>query len=274
MKPDTFIPANIEFPGAFTVTPNGANTVFTLQAANALTPGQTQNVRLKPGLADAAGNPWQDSGGAAVPPEGKLIAFTTASLAATTPAPNTRVVPGQTITARADFQSGLGADQIAFQTLLGNEVTQAVDPAASTTASGAITISLAAAANESLLIIARKSGRPAFTLPAIPLEVRPRAADDDGDGISNGQEADAGLDPFRDDRQDDNDGDGRNNAQETLAGTDPSDPDSDDDGLNDGGEFTAGTNPLLADTDSDGLKDGAEAPLGATRSLLIPMEIH
>ncbi len=63
----------------------------------------------------------------------------------------------------------------------------------------------------------------------------------------------------------DNDGDGLSNADEAVAGTDPDDADSDNDGLSDfdelGGDTTldAGeTNPLDADSDDDGLNDGDE----------------
>jgi hypothetical protein len=263
MKPETFIPVNLEFPGGFAVIPNSANTVFTLRATSALPPGALQSLRLKPGLTDAAGNLWQDAGGAPVDPAGKLVTFTTATFAGTAPLADTKVVPGQTLAARADFQAGLGADQIAFTTLAA-EAVQNVNPATSTTAGAVLTIPLTAVNPETLFIIARKTGRPSFTLPGIPLDVRPRTGDDDGDGISNGQEADLGLDPFFDDRTLDPDNDGRNNAQEILAGTNPNDADSDDDGLNDGGEFTAGSNPLVADSDGDGLKDGPETALGTS----------
>lgn len=61
----------------------------------------------------------------------------------------------------------------------------------------------------------------------------------------------------------DNDGDGLTNAQEREAGTDPNDPDSDDDGLDDREEVRIyGTDPRRVDTDYDGLSDGAEVELG------------
>ncbi len=257
MKADTFIAANIGFPDVFSITPGAANTVFTLRAASALTPGQVQSIRLMPGLTDVAGNPWQDSGGAAVDPAGKLVTFTTAAFAAAAPVANTRIIPGQTLAARAEFEAGLGADQIAFS-VLGLEVIQNVNPSSSSSASGSLTIPLSAANPATLFTIARRSGRPSLVLPGTPLEVRPRDADDDGDGISNGREIDLGLDPFRDDRLDDNDNDGVNNADEVLAGTDPNNPDSDGDGLTDGQERTLGTNPLLADTDGDGISDAVD----------------
>ncbi len=74
----------------------------------------------------------------------------------------------------------------------------------------------------------------------------------------------------------DDDGDGISDLNEASLGTDPLDTDTDDDGLNDGfedanqnGQVDSGeTNPTLADTDSDNLEDGADAfPLIANRDL-------
>ncbi len=63
----------------------------------------------------------------------------------------------------------------------------------------------------------------------------------------------------------DEDGDGLTDAEELEAGTDPLDTDSDDDGLLDGEEVsTYGSDPLTCDTDSDGLLDGLEAGLTST----------
>ncbi len=57
----------------------------------------------------------------------------------------------------------------------------------------------------------------------------------------------------------DNDGDGLSNAQEATEGTDPENPDTDNDGLNDGQEVNQfGTNPRQQDTDGDTLSDGDE----------------
>lgn len=59
--------------------------------------------------------------------------------------------------------------------------------------------------------------------------------DSDDDGIKDGAEVDAGLDPLDpSDAALDNDKDGFTNAQEIEAGTDMEDADSDDDGVNDG----------------------------------------
>ncbi len=102
--------------------------------------------------------------------------------------------------------------------------------------------------------------------------------DDDGDGLTNAQEAELGTDPAQadtdrdglsdgdevarttDPRNPDTDGDTVIDGAEVQAGTDPLDPDSDDDGLSDGQEVERATNPLNPDTDNDGLRDGDETP--------------
>ena len=80
-------------------------------------------------------------------------------------------------------------------------------------------------------------------------------AGDDEDKVETG---DTGTDPMPTDQQD-NDGDGLTNEEEATLGTDPDDDDTDDDGLSDGDEVnTHETDPLVADTDGDGLSDGNE----------------
>ena len=56
----------------------------------------------------------------------------------------------------------------------------------------------------------------------------------------------------------DEDGDGLTNGQEVEIGTDPLKPDTDGDGLDDGLEVKVGTDPLKTDTDGDGVTDGIE----------------
>jgi thiol-disulfide isomerase/thioredoxin len=80
------------------------------------------------------------------------------------------------------------------------------------------------------------------------------ACDSDGDGLSNGEEKDAGLDPD----SADTDGDGIEDGAEEASGTDPLVADTDGDGLVDGAELSVGTDPLVADSDGDGLTDGRE----------------
>ncbi len=60
----------------------------------------------------------------------------------------------------------------------------------------------------------------------------------------------------------DDDGDGLSNGDEQEIGTDPWNWDSDWDGVGDAQEIADGTDPLNADTDGDGCRDGDEAALG------------
>ncbi|PZR23313.1 MAG: hypothetical protein DI539_03410 [Flavobacterium psychrophilum] len=88
--------------------------------------------------------------------------------------------------------------------------------------------------------------------------------DQDGDGLTNAQEASIGTNPT----VADTDGDGINDGAEVTAGSNPLNPcspnanspvcDQDGDGLTNAQEATAGTNPTVADTDGDGVNDGAE----------------
>lgn len=57
----------------------------------------------------------------------------------------------------------------------------------------------------------------------------------------------------------DNDGDGLTNAQEAVLGTDPNNVDSDGDGLSDAEEAERGSNPKNTDSDEDGVSDFSEA---------------
>ncbi|MCO5183500.1 MAG: protein kinase [Anaerolineae bacterium] len=68
---------------------------------------------------------------------------------------------------------------------------------------------------------------------------------------------------------DDNDGDSVSNGQEALIGSNPNNPDTDGDGVLDGDEtFRFGTNLLLGDTDSDGLTDLFEIQSGCLSPVL------
>ncbi len=137
--------------------------------------------------------------------------------------------------------------------------------------------------------------------PCDPQPMNP-LCDEDGDGVTNPDEATAGTDPQNPDTDGDglndgveltngsnpldpcdpvpaspdcfvdDDGDGLSNSYENANGTNPNDPDTDDDGVNDGQEDTAGSDPLdpcdpnplnvLCDADLDGLPDDVEATLG------------
>lgn len=101
----------------------------------------------------------------------------------------------------------------------------------------------------------------------------PTNPDTDTDGINDGDELTNGSDPLNpcdpDDSlplcQIDTDGDGLMDAEELVLGTDPTNPDTDGDGLNDGVELGNGTNPLdECDPNSTGFNciDGIYLPTG------------
>lgn len=74
----------------------------------------------------------------------------------------------------------------------------------------------------------------------------------------------------------DSDGDGLTDGEEAVLGTDPFNADSDGDGLNDGDEVnTYGTDPLKQDTDGDGFSDGEEVAGNAdpTDNTRLPYDI-
>lgn len=102
------------------------------------------------------------------------------------------------------------------------------------------------------------------------------AADADGDGLSNLQEYQSGLDPT----SGDTDGDGMPDGWEVAHNFDPKSIedaglDSDHDGLINRQEFTAGANPNDKDTDGDGLTDGLEASLGSNPAHAdLALDIH
>lgn len=96
------------------------------------------------------------------------------------------------------------------------------------------------------------------THPCLDSNVLDNTADPDGDGLTNIQEFNLGIDPCFPDT----DGDGLNDGDEVGRGTLPNSPDSDLDGLTDGEEvFTFASDPLSPDSDSDGLPDGVEVAL-------------
>ena len=84
------------------------------------------------------------------------------------------------------------------------------------------------------------------------------ASDPDGDGLTNREERDLGLDPALADT----DEDGVDDGAELQAGTDPLAPDTDGDGLPDGDELDLDTDPLVGDSDSDGYLDFDEVTEG------------
>jgi gliding motility-associated-like protein len=108
----------------------------------------------------------------------------------------------------------------------------------------------------------------------------PTNPDTDGDGINDGNEVTNTSDPLDPCSPNlnagpcDQDGDGLTNTQEATANTNPTNPDTDGDGINDGTEVANGSNPLNPcdpddsrpecniDTDGDGLLDVEENVIG------------
>jgi len=91
------------------------------------------------------------------------------------------------------------------------------------------------------------------------------STDSDGDGISDKEERELGIDPYNVDT----DSDGYTDNVEVIAGYDPLEiksvekVDSDGDGLNDEEEEKFGTSAYVADTDFDGTEDGREVIAGS-----------
>lgn len=144
-----------------------------------------------------------------------------------------------------------------------------------------------AAPNAALDVILVPAGQP--QPPAEETQSNPDA-DDDGDGLTNAQEALLGTDPANADSDGDGvmdsveivsdtepvsvdtDGDGVSDDEEVASGSDPGDPnsvptagepglDSDGDNLTDAVEQEIGSDPLNADSDGDGLSDFDEVGL-------------
>lgn len=108
----------------------------------------------------------------------------------------------------------------------------------------------------------------------------PNNPDTDGDGVNDGNEINGASDPLNpcspNPNNDlcDEDGDGISNPDEAVIGTNPTNPDTDGDGFEDGFEVSNGTDPLNpcdpdgspiecnTDTDGDGLVDYHELSLG------------
>lgn len=79
-------------------------------------------------------------------------------------------------------------------------------------------------------------------------------ADNDEDGIVNGEEIKIGTNPCKKDTDKDEISDGTEIQKET----DPMKKDTDEDGVEDNDELEMGLNPLIKDTDGNGILDGEE----------------
>jgi hypothetical protein len=241
-------------PLAFALQAVGPNTVR-IRPNAPLKPGVSHTLRLLPGLTDAAGNRLADASGNAMPAGGFAFSLTSAAVTAVTPVVGAKFIPGQTIPALALFESGIGATSFRFSLNGGTPVTTSAKDGGQ----GADLILPADATEAVLRFSALLDGRPAYEHPPVVLDLRPRDADDDGDGWGNGFEADRGMDPFvANSDGDDFDNDGLSNGGERTAGTDPAKRDCDDDGLTDGAEVALGTNPLNPDSDGDAYADNID----------------
>jgi hypothetical protein len=221
-----------------------------------LLPGTTYTNIVMPDLADAAGNRWVDADGKAIPDLGAVFAFTTAAIRSFEPTNNSPVIGGQPILVTVNFEPGLGADFFRLVLNTNPPVDISVGLMASNM-TGVVSLPTDATTAQ-LTISAQRRGQTSYLLPTLTLNVRPRAGDDDGDGLPNGYEADYGLNPFANDAALDPDGDGLTNLQEFQRGTNPQKADTDSDGLTDSQEISAGTNPLNPDTDGDSVSDSKD----------------
>ncbi len=237
---------------------NGSNLVIV--PAVPLTPGTKYTATVSANVADAAGNaPFKTP---------LAIAFTTSAVRSMTPTNGTPIVPGQSILVAVALEPGFGADSLQITV---NGDTPIVIPA---DGSGAFAVGVLLRTNATsaqVRLTVQHAGAPPFVFPVSSLNVRPRGADDDGDGWLNGFEADRGMDPFSaNPDSEDFDHDGLTNGQERTLGTDPANPDSDGDGLSDGLEVARGTNPVNPDTDGDGLIDSVDPdPLQANLRVVL-----
>ena len=242
---------------------------FRLRPTQALRPGVVWTNYLFAGVTDTSSNALRLADGSAFPTEGLRQSFRTAAILSRFPTNGAKLVSGQRFLGGFGYERGLNATWFSFG--FGTNAPKNVQVAQAATN---VVTELNAPTNSGPVIlktrIANGSGFTSAWVPEeIALEIVARDGDDDGDGWSNGYEADRGMDPFRADADEaDFDLDGLSNATERTRGTDPAKADTDDDGLNDGAEIALGTNPLNPDTDGDGLMDGVDpAPLSASSGL-------
>ncbi|MEK7369086.1 MAG: Ig-like domain-containing protein, partial [Planctomycetota bacterium] len=227
------------------ITFNQDNTAATLTPANQLSFNTTYAVTVKAGVKDTVGNATTSD---------YVSTFKTGGFAITSPKNNAAVLSGATLNLTAVADSGLGIQTVRFY--VNNSLVGSKSGAPFTVA-----YTVPSFTERTDLTITAEGVTSSQTLqaPGIVLHAFTAGGDDDGDGLTNKQEIDAGIDPLTPDAFADADSDGLSNIEEIALGTSPINPDTDKDNLTDFDEVrNYKSDPLKPDTDGDGLTDGDE----------------
>jgi hypothetical protein len=99
-----------------------------LQPSLPLQPGTKYFSIISAGITDAAGNPLVDAAGKPIPSGGLSNAFTTAAILNILPTNNTPVLGGDFVTAKVEFETGLGARFFRFMVNSNSPVDLSVSP--------------------------------------------------------------------------------------------------------------------------------------------------
>jgi len=233
---------------------------------------------LLPGLSDASGNGLRAADGSPWPASGVPIRFTTG------PEARLGVTNGQPVVAGLSMFVDVHHDaSLSDWTLLVNGRWMQLGEWSAERSRFRVTLPQ----TNVIQVVARTtvSGRPAYELPPVFLNVRPDSADDDADGLPNGFEVrysglfrNIRLDPFDPaDAGRDHDADLLTVLEEYQLGTDIETRDTDGDGLSDGWEVAEANclDPLDPDSDDDGILDGADrAPCVAGEGVvMVPIQL-
>ena len=236
-----------------------------------LIPAARHALVLSGSVTDVSGNALADRDGVPIGVERRHV-FTTAGLAITAPSNGARVVEGRPLGLAAGADAMLGIDTVEF---LGSGSLLETDRSAPFEVEVAAPTLASLGGGSELRIGARgfSAGALRATAPEVVIFVHADGADADGDGLTNGDEARAGTDPFRDDAGEDPDGDGLDNAEEVALGTRFDTSDTDGDGLDDFAEVrTTGTDPKRRDSDGDGTPDGEDLARGPRLVAVDPVD--